>query len=105
VKVTTTRLADFSRASRSENGKVLSLQFSMRSASFIYEWGHDVLPQPCCVKFTITQESDLNRWGVQISREDGYSTTGFAIGLPNAWFQTCVSTPFNGSPMGSETTV
>jgi hypothetical protein len=61
VKVITTYLANFFRSSRSENGKVLSLQFSMLSASLIYEWGHDVLPQPCRVKFTIAQESDLNR--------------------------------------------
>ena len=85
VEVISAYLADFFRRINIESHRVLARQSSKGSASFVYEWGHKVSPQPYRARFTIEEEPELNRLSVQISRDDGHeTTTAFAIDVHNA---------------------
>jgi hypothetical protein len=75
--------AGFLTKRHSAGSRVLDSRFTGTTASFRYEWGHDLLPTPCSVTFALESYRE-DSWLLRIRREDRPNKLGDAIGIHKA---------------------
>jgi hypothetical protein len=75
--------AEFLIKRHGAGSRVLDSRFSGTTASFRFEWGCDLLPTPCSVKFALEAYGE-NSWLLRIRREDRPNKPGDAIGISKA---------------------